>query len=155
VFGDLIDGGRGDDRLSGRGGRDVVLDYYGDDTLSGGNGADLMISTAGLDTVAGDDGGDFLIAASPAATTLLGGAGPDFLSRHITPGPTGVIDGGPGENQLELNPQLRMFDRRTAALDAATGTAVVTAGERTHTTTFSNVRSFILWGTKWAFRGRR
>jgi Ca2+-binding RTX toxin-like protein len=94
-----------------------------------------------------------LIAASPAATTLLGGAGFDYMSRQITPGPTGVIDGGPGENQLELDPQLWIDTRRSAALDAATGTAVVTAGERTQTTTFSNVGAFTLWGAKWAFRG--
>ena len=150
---ETLDGGRGDDRLSGRAGRDAVLDYHGDDTLSGGDGPDLVISTAGADTVAGDDGRDWLIAASPAATTLLGGAGFDYLSRQIRPGATGVIDGGPGDNQLELDPQLWFDARRTAALDAATGTAVVTAGERTHTTTFSNVGAFTLWGARWAFRG--
>ena len=153
---ETLDGGRGDDRLSGRGGRDAVLDYHGDDTLSGGDGRDLVISTTGLDTVTGDDGADFLIAASPGSTTLLGGAGFDYLWRQIRPGATGVIDGGPGGNQLELDPQLWFDGPRSAALDAATGTAVVTAGEKTHTTTFSNVRSFTLSGvsgTKWSFRG--
>lgn len=150
---ETIDGGSGNDRLAGRGGADAVLDYHGDDELSGGDGADLVISTAGADTVAGGDGPDFLIAGSPAPTTLLGGAGFDFLSRQIKLGPTGVIDGGPGGNQLELDPQLWFDTPRTATLDAATGTAVVAKAERTHTTTFTNIHAFTLWGTEWTFQG--
>jgi Ca2+-binding RTX toxin-like protein len=150
---ETLDGGRGDDRLSGRGGADAVLDYHGDDELRGGDGADLVISTAGTDTVGGGDGPDFLIAGSWAPTTLLGGGGFDFLSRQIKSGPTGVIDGGPGGGQLELDPQLWFDSPRTAILDAAAGTAVVTSAGRTHTTDFTNIVAFTLWDTTWTFRG--
>lgn len=150
---EVLDGGRGDDDLWGRGGRDGLLGEHGDDELDGGSGDDLVISTAGGDTVAGGDGADFLIAASPATTTLLGGPGDDYMSRPITSGETGVIDGGPDHNQLELDPQLWLESDLSAALDAETGTAVVTAEEKTHTTTFVNVRAFTLWGVPWTFRG--
>lgn len=130
-----------------------MIDYHGDDELDGGAGNDMVISTTGVDTVAGGDGHDFLIAWSHITTTLLGGAGSDYLSRPITPGETGVIDGGPGENQLELTPQLWFADAPSATLDAAAGTSVVTAGDKTQTTTFTGITAFTLWDGPWTFAG--
>ena len=152
---EVLDGLRGDDTTRGGGGADAVLDYFGDDELDGGAGNDMVISTTGVDTVAGGDGHDFLIAWSHAPTTLLGGAGSDYLSRPITPGETGVIDGGPGENQLELTPQLWFAGDPSAAVDrpAAGTSAVVTAGDKTQTTTFTGMTAFTLWGGPWTFAG--
>lgn len=149
---DVFDGGRGHDDLGDRGGGDVLLGYQGDDTLDGGPGDDLVISTAGVDSVAGGDGDDFLIAASPAVSTLLGGPGNDYMSRTITSGETGVIDGGPDENQLELVPQLR-FGSDRAVLDAEAGTVVVTGEDGSHTTTFANAAAYTLWDVPWTFHG--
>lgn len=150
---ETLDGGRGDDQVSGAGGRDAVLGYHGNDVLEGGNGPDLVISTAGATTLDGGDDADWLIGGSPARSTLLGGSGFDYLSRHITVGDVGTIDGGPDADQLELTTQL-WFDRDLAeTLDAGAGTAVLTAGEDTHTTTFSSIDYFTLWGTSWTFLG--
>lgn len=149
---DVFDGGRGNDDLAGRGGGDVLLGYHGDDDLEGGHGDDLVISTAGVDTVDGGDGADFLIAASPAVSALLGGPGGDYMSRTITTGETGVIDGGPDENQLELLPQL-WFGSDRGVLDAEAGSVVVTGEDGSHTTTFANVGAYTLWDVPWTFHG--
>jgi len=98
-------------------------------------------------------GGDWLDAASPAHTTLLGGAGFDYMARWITAGETGVIDGGADDDQLELLGQVWLDRDPSGALDAETSTAVITAGDDTHTTAFSSVDYFTLWGTPWTFRG--
>jgi Ca2+-binding RTX toxin-like protein len=150
---ETLDGGRGDDRVEGRGGRDAVIDYAGDDELRAGKGADFVVSTAGADVIAGGDGADWLIAGGRAPVRLLGGRGFDFMARTITERESGVIDGGQGGNQLELDPQLYFDGPRRSVLDAAAGTAVVTSGEQSHTTTFDNVRAFTVWSGRWTFRG--
>jgi Ca2+-binding RTX toxin-like protein len=151
---EILDAGRGDDRVFGGGGQDFVLGYRGDDELHGGGGPDFVVSTSGISLVEGGGGQDWLEAGSRRPATMLGGAGFDYLSRPITAGETGVIDGGGGPDQLELGLQL-WFDRDpTAALDAAAGTAVVTAGDDHHTTAFTSIDSFTLWGGPWTFLGR-
>lgn len=150
---ETLDGGRGDDDVSGGGGRDVVLGYRGDDRLHGEGGNDLVLSAAGTSTVDGGDGADWLIGASSSPTTLLGGAGIDHLSRWITPGEAGIIDGGPDEDRLELLTQLWLDRNPSSTLDAGAGTAVVTADSDVHTSTFSSIDYFTIWGSRWTFRG--
>ena len=150
---ETFDGGRGDDDLFGGGGRDAVLGYSGDDELHGEQGGDLVVGSAGHSTVDGGAGPDWLVALSPASSTVLGGAGYDLLWRTITTGQTGVLDGGEGKDQLELTTQLWPDRDPTAALDAGAATAVVTAGDDTHTTAFTSIDSFILWGSPWTFLG--
>ncbi len=149
---DVLDGGPGGDAVDGRGSHDVLLDYRGDDGLDGGAGDDLVISTAGSDTVDGGAGHDFMIAASPGTTTLLGGPGGDYMSRTVTPGETGMIDGGADGNQLELFPQL-WFNGERGVLDAEAGTAVVSGEDGSQTTTFTNVSAYTLWHLPWTFHG--
>lgn len=150
---EILDGARGDDELLGGGGQDVVLGYRGSDRLLGGADGDLVISGAGRSTVDGGEGPDWLIAFGAAPATLLGGSGADYLSRTITGGITGVIDGGADPDQLELV-DLVWFDRdHSAALDAGAGTAVLTAGQDTETVAFTSIDTFTLWGPRWSFLG--
>lgn len=111
----VIEGGAGDDRLSGRGGADVItgaggIDQIygggGDDTLSGGDGDDLLIGGKGNDEIFGNMGEDRLDGGE-GADVLWGGGGEDVLkgasgTDHLIGG-TGDdrLDGGKGADHLE------------------------------------------------------
>ena len=83
----LLEGGSGDDSLTGLLGADTLRGGDGDDSLQGGGDSDLLNGGAGHDLAAGGDGLD----------TLLGGEGDDDLS-----GGTGSdsLDGGDGGDLL-------------------------------------------------------
>ena len=63
-----INGGSGDDELSGSGGADKILGGKGRDRLNGSGGSDRLVGGRGHDHLSGKDQGD----------TLLGGRGNDF-----------------------------------------------------------------------------
>jgi len=147
-------GGLGDDHLTGRGGRDTLVDYAGDDVLAGGAGQDFMISTRGTDTLTGGDGFDFMIAASAKPATVHGGRGSDFVIRQLTEGRTGVLDGGTGGNQLELDTAFADDPEPLTTVDRATGTAVAQSGTTSTTASFENFNGFTLWGSgSWTYLG--
>lgn len=56
--GSLLDGGNGDDTLTGSAGRDVLIGGQGKDTLNGGAGDDLIRGGAGHDQLTGGAGHD-------------------------------------------------------------------------------------------------
>ncbi len=64
----MINGGAGDDHLSGSGGADKILGGTGRDRLNGRGGSDRLVGGRGHDRLNGKDDGD----------TLLGGRGNDF-----------------------------------------------------------------------------
>lgn len=86
ALGDTINGGNGADFLDGLGGNDV---------LNGGNGGDLLWGFSGNDTLNGDAGNDDLFGES-GNDTLNGGDGNDFMS-----GGTGsdTLNGGEGNDR--------------------------------------------------------
>ena len=57
----LLDGGAGNDTLSGGGGNNIVLGGPGDDTLLGSDDRDILIGQEGSDRVRGDSNDDLLI----------------------------------------------------------------------------------------------
>ena len=69
AIGQVIDGGNGNDTLTGT---------AGDDTISGGNGKDVINAGDGNDTVTGDNGND--LSTAKEAMILLGGNGNDRLN---------------------------------------------------------------------------
>lgn len=75
---DTLEGGGGDDTLSGSHGNDKLFGYGGDDHLDGGNGNDSLFGDIGDDVLIGGHNND----------TLDGGAGDDDL------------DGGTGNDKL-------------------------------------------------------
>ena len=129
--GSVVDGGGGDDRLSGIGGR--YLGGPGNDAI---NVQDLELDGAGELTLAdGGDGDDTLVGSSPvtidpndatneisfAAGHLIGGPGNDQVGGRIAEGGEGddlvsgiFIDAGPGDDTISAR-------ESTQALDCGTG----------------------------------
>jgi Ca2+-binding RTX toxin-like protein len=57
----IMDGGRGDDRLNGGGGPNILLGGIGNDRLLGGSARDVLIGGIGSDELNGNGGDDILI----------------------------------------------------------------------------------------------
>ena len=95
AFGDktlTVDGGPGDDTITGGSGNDVLLGGAGNDTISGGSGDDLIFGGSGNDTVAGNKGTD---------TAFLGNGQDTF---RWDPGDgNDTVDGGAGNDALIFN----------------------------------------------------
>jgi uncharacterized secreted protein with C-terminal beta-propeller domain len=74
----VLDGGTGNDTITGSDGSDTILGGQGNDTLSGGRGNDTLRGGAGADSLAGGLGNDTL-QGEAGADTLRGGAGQNAL----------------------------------------------------------------------------
>jgi Ca2+-binding RTX toxin-like protein len=75
-----IDGGSGNDSITGSSGADSLLGGAGNDTLVGGDGGDTLVGGAGNDSLVGGDAGDlFEIGAGAGADSFIGGAGTDEI----------------------------------------------------------------------------
>jgi Ca2+-binding RTX toxin-like protein len=85
---DVIQGGSGDNQLSGGGGEDILLGNRGDDQLFGGDGSDILDGGADDDTLAGGNDTDLLI----------GNSGNDLLQGQ---GDSDLLIGGAGDDTLE------------------------------------------------------
>ncbi|MFM8708093.1 MAG: calcium-binding protein, partial [Planctomycetia bacterium] len=59
-FGDVIDGGAGNDRIWGQGGADAIFGSTGDDWIDAGAGNDFVQGGAGSDTIFGHLGNDLI-----------------------------------------------------------------------------------------------
>jgi|GEM_PF-5635372 len=75
---DYIDGGRGDDRVKGGSGFDTIYGGRGDDRLEGGDDNDYIDGGRGDDWVNGNDGDD-IVAGGHGDDTLYGMAGNDVI----------------------------------------------------------------------------
>ena len=103
---DAIDGGRGNDRITGSDGDDNILGGRGNDRLAGGDGNDTLEGGSGRDNIAGGDGDDVILGGSGRDTlnggdgndTIEGGSGNDRIS-----GADGddAIDGGAGNDRID------------------------------------------------------
>jgi Ca2+-binding RTX toxin-like protein len=97
---DTLDGGRGADRVEGGDGDDVLsggAEDGGADRLLGGSGADALQGDAGADALTGGPGGDTL-AGGGGSDTIAGEEGADSVT-----GGTGLdsISGGLGDDTLD------------------------------------------------------
>jgi Ca2+-binding RTX toxin-like protein len=91
-----IKGTKGDDRLRGTPGRDVICAYSGDDTIDALGGNDFVFGQAGNDRIDGGPGRDHLFGGI-GADRLRGGSGPDYL--YAAKG-RDRLDGGSGADAL-------------------------------------------------------
>ena len=90
----IVDGGDGDDTITGRGGDDDLDGGSGNDALTGNGGADHLFGNDGSGT--GGDGNDTLTGGS-GADVIIGDAGND----HLFGGTEGdELTGGPGTDDV-------------------------------------------------------
>jgi Ca2+-binding RTX toxin-like protein len=91
-----IDGGDGNDLISGSGGDDLLIGGPGNDVLYGESGDDVLVGGAGQDTLVGGAGNDVMIGGSEN-DMLFGGAGRDFI---VGSQGNDSMDGGAGDDIL-------------------------------------------------------
>jgi len=97
---DTIYGTSGNDTIFGNGGADYLIGGDGDDSLDGGAGNDTLYGGAGDDTLNGGVGDDTFNLSGTG--TVIGGDGDDIFIFY---GPyTGIIDGGGGNDRIEIAP---------------------------------------------------
>jgi len=102
-----IDGGDGNDVITGGSGGDVIDGGAGDDVISGGSGVDELEGGAGIDIVLGGEGAD-AISGGAGIDFLLGEEGADvFHFRATTDSPTGgdvtsILDFEQGADLIDL-----------------------------------------------------
>ncbi|MGH3307960.1 MAG: calcium-binding protein [Nocardioides sp.] len=108
---DVLAGQAGDDQITAGGGADKVFTeaatipadtFDDDDVVDAGPGPDLVSSQAGQDRVLGGEDDDFIEAYSPAATTVLAGAGDDYVAQDLVDTPGAHTDGGTGIDRVAL-----------------------------------------------------
>jgi RTX calcium-binding nonapeptide repeat (4 copies) len=93
---DILNGGRGDDTISGGNGNDRLDGGLGNDNLSGGNGDDVLLGGAGNDALDGGNGDDSLDGGT-GNDTLSGGNGNDHL---VAGAGDDTLSGGNGNDCL-------------------------------------------------------
>ncbi len=84
---DIINGGSGNDDITGGAGDDIINGGSGDDDITGGTGDDIINGGSGDDDITGGTGDDIINGGS-GNDDIAGGAGDD------------IIDGGSGNDQL-------------------------------------------------------
>ncbi len=108
---DVIAGEAGDDQITAGGGADRVFTeaatipadtFDDDDVVDAGPGPDLVSSQAGQDRVRGGEDDDFIEAYSPAPTTVLAGAGDDYVAHDLVDSPGAQTNGGTGTDLVAL-----------------------------------------------------
>ena len=107
-----IDGGAGNDILTGGSGRSVIIGGSGNDVLYGGAGDDILLGGDGNDDLFGGAGNDVLVGGN-GNDILSGGTGRDVL---IGSQDDDVLDGGTDEDVLIGG--VTIHDNDVAALDA-------------------------------------
>ncbi|MCX9158578.1 Ig-like domain-containing protein, partial [Niveibacterium sp. 24ML] len=74
--GSVLDGGSGNDGITGSAARDVIYGFAGNDTIDGAAGADYLDGGLGNDNITGGSGSDKLIGGA-GTDTMTGGTGDD------------------------------------------------------------------------------
>jgi len=97
-----IDGGNGNDTLSGLAGNDEIDGGRGDDLIFGGDGADDLDGELGNDRLFGGAGSDVLNGGA-GDDVLTGGAGADVFEFYPGSGRDVITDFANGQDRLEID----------------------------------------------------
>ncbi|MBF2001877.1 MAG: hypothetical protein IGS38_14265 [Synechococcales cyanobacterium M58_A2018_015] len=129
-IGQIINGDRNNNRLSGTSGSDTISGFQGNDILSGRNGDDTLIGASGADVLTGDNGfdtllggsgndrlnggqGDDFVDAGAGNDTVTGGSGIDTFFLTLKKGTTIITDFQDGTDFLALSEELDPGQIRT------------------------------------------
>jgi len=114
---DILVGGNGNDKLSGRKGDDTILGGGGKDKLSGGKGDDVLEGGSGNDKLSGGKGDDVLDGGA-GSDKVKGGKGDDTAIFTVAENTDAhdVYDGGKGNDTLRINLTQEEFDDLRAEL---------------------------------------
>ncbi len=123
---DRIVGGDGIDDIDGGSGDDNILGGSGNDTIEGGDGEDYIEGQDGEDTISGGDGIDIIYGGADD-DTIEGGAGADYLEGQDG---DDTISGGDGDDQLSGGEGDDTLDGNLGAdrVFAGTGNDTIEAG---------------------------
>ncbi len=124
VYADHLSGGRGADRIAGRAGADVIsADVLGPgddgaaDIVRGQRGPDHLMASGGPDILLGGPGNDEIADWGASADRIAGHGGNDWVIDYLVDAPDQLIQGGPGENRLDL----RTRDVSSGVMDLGSG----------------------------------
>lgn len=129
--------------LNGGAGNDVLTGYATDDAMSGGTGDDTLHGLAGADQLLGNDGNDQLFGGL-GADILVGGAGDDVLD-----GGEGAdnLAGGTGNDTYVLDDAGDLFvELQNEGVDTVISSVSVTLGENFENGTLTGDLNFSLIG---------
>ncbi|SEK68683.1 Ca2+-binding protein, RTX toxin-related [Roseivivax marinus] len=98
---DAIEGGAGNDTISGGGGGDFIDGGAGDDSLSGGAERDILMGGTGADTIDGGGGDDYILYGS-GDDVVHGGSGNDYIDdqQDVRLAGFNYIDAGAGNDTV-------------------------------------------------------
>jgi Ca2+-binding RTX toxin-like protein len=129
---DMINGQGGNDYLDGAGGDDDLRAGRGHDTLLGGAGNDMLTNSGDAVTMDGGDGNDNLsvdVRDTTSAYVVRGGAGDDRIAlssySYAPPDSVGVVDGGVGNDTIELTMSGQQAGNWTISGGAGSDTFVI------------------------------
>ena len=127
----FVDGGGGDDILTGSNLADDLRGGAGNDTLIGLAGNDILSGGAGNDILSGGDGNDTLIGGA-GNDALQGGAGDDAFVIAGTEGQGDTFDGGAGTDTMSVtgtgNTTLSNFDAAASSIEVWQGNGLAVVG---------------------------
>ncbi|MEY4590626.1 MAG: hypothetical protein RL497_2702 [Pseudomonadota bacterium] len=111
TFGNVIDGGGGNDKIDTHAGNDTLIGGTGDDRLIAGSGNDILKGGEGDDTLGGDgainitgndildgESGNDYLAGGKGDDSVIGGIGNDTLYGEDG---QDILNGGVGDDQLD------------------------------------------------------
>ncbi len=122
----LLDGGDGNDTLTGTAQNDELIGGIGADVLVGLSGNDVLRGDAGLDTLQGDDGNDRLDGGADA-DTITGGNGDDLAIGGLG---NDTINGNSGNDTLygDLESTLSSASDGSDSIDGGLGNDTIFGG---------------------------
>jgi Ca2+-binding RTX toxin-like protein len=121
-----IDGGGGNDTLTGSDQNDTIIGGVGNDNLTGLFGDDSITGGEGVDTIFGNGGNDTLLGGD-GRDTITGGDGDDFIRGGLQ---LDDIDGGAGFDTLDYT-DLIVSSSFTYTVNLDTGLYTSTGGSET------------------------